>query len=109
MAKRPSVQKIRKTGTNHSHATSPRESEQIVRAIRGGRIDAFVTPGAQGDEVLILQGAEHPYRVLVEAVSDGAATVDLLGTVLYANPRFAEILDVAVDALVGTSLREHVS
>ncbi len=109
MAKHTSVRKNRRTGTNHSHGGAPRESEQIVRAIRGGKIDAFVTSGGKGDQVLILQGAEHPYRVLVEAVNDGAATIDLGGTVLYANPRFAEILDVTVDALIGTSLREHVS
>lgn len=109
MAKHPSTQRTRKTGSSRSRASVLRESDQIVHAIRGGKIDGFVTSGARGDEVLILQGAEHPYRVLVEAVNDGAATIDLSGTILYANPRFAEILDVSVDALVGTSLREHVS
>ena len=91
-----------------SGQTRASESEEIVHAIRWGKIDALVTAGTRGDEVLILQGAEHPYRVLVEAVHDGVATLDASGTVLYANPRFAEILGSTVEGLVGTRLENHL-
>src|SRR5271154_5089282 len=52
------------------------EAEQIVNAIRGGGIDALVMKDARGEKVVTLHGAEDPYRVLVECVNDGAATLD---------------------------------
>jgi PAS domain S-box-containing protein len=84
------------------------ESEEIVRAIRQGEIDALVMSGTRGDHVLTLQGAEHPYRVLVERINDGVATLDTEGTILYANNRFAEILRVSLENFIGTSLQSHM-
>jgi two-component system NarL family sensor kinase len=85
------------------------ESREIVYAIRNGRIDALVVDGQEGEQVLVLQGAEHPYRVLVESINDGAATLDADGTVLYSNKRFAEILHVSSQNFVGTLLQSHFS
>ena len=72
-----------------------RESEQIVLVIRHGKIDALVMTGSDGEQVVTLQGSDQPYRVVLEAINDGAATLDHTGTVLYANSRFAEILGVS--------------
>jgi PAS domain S-box-containing protein len=87
---------------------SLQESEEIVLAIRRGKIDALVTSGADGERVLLLQGAEHPYRVLVETINDGVATLDREGRVLYANSRFAAILRAPEDNFIGTPLQSHV-
>src|SRR6202050_3383707 len=62
-----------------------------------------------GGRVLTLPGAEHPDRVLLETINEGAATLNGEGTVLYANARFAEFLNVSVGKFVGTPLRSHVS
>ena len=91
-----------------SKPTGDNEAQEIVKAIRGGRIDALVMQSARGDRVVTLQGAELPYRVLVESINEGAATLDRSGNVLYANARFAEILDLTVEKLVGTALVNHV-
>jgi PAS domain S-box-containing protein len=80
------------------------EAEQILRTTKGGRIDALVTESARGDKVVTLHGADGPYRVLVESINEGAATLDTAGTVLHANARFAEILDLSVEKLVGGEL-----
>ena len=88
---------------------SLRESHEIVYAIRNGRIDALVVGGDQAEQVVVLQGAEHPYRVLVESINDGAATLDADGAVLYANKRFAEILNISSEHFVGTPLQSHFS
>jgi PAS domain S-box-containing protein len=88
--------------------TADNEAQEIVKAIRGGRIDALVMQSARGDRVVTLQGAELPYRVLVESINEGAATLDRSGNVLYANARFAEILELSVEKLVGTALVNHV-
>lgn len=85
------------------------ESDEIVFAIRSAKIDAIVADGGDGEQVFTLQGSEHPYRVLVEAINDGAATLDPDGTILYANNRFSEILGISLNRLVGVALQEHVS
>jgi PAS domain S-box-containing protein len=85
------------------------ETREIVNAIRSGRVDALVVAGEKGDQIKVLEGAEAPYRVLFETINDGAATLDADGTVLYANKRFVEILDVPPDKFVGTSLQSHFS
>jgi two-component system, NarL family, sensor kinase len=90
-------------------AASIAEAEQIVLAIRRGGIDALVMEGAHGEKVVTLQGTEHPYRVLVESINDGAATLDAEGTVLYANARFAQILNIPQGKVTGTSLQNNLS
>jgi len=85
------------------------ESEQIVLAIRYGRVDALVITGHDGEQVVTLEGSDQPYRVVLEAINDGAATLDDAGTVLYANSRFAEILRVSEQELIGTTLQSYVS
>lgn len=92
-----------------SDPVNSKESEEIVLAIRRGKIDALVMSGSDGDQVLTLQGAEHPYRVLVESINDGVATLDSAGIILYANSRFVAIFRVSAGDFVGTSLQSHVS
>ncbi len=86
-----------------------KESDQIILAIRRGKIDALIMEGPSGDQVVTLQGAEHPYRVLVETISDGVATLDAAGVILYANSRFAAILRVPADNFIGNSMYSYIS
>ncbi len=85
------------------------ELEETFLAIQRGQVDAVVVNGAQGDQVFTLQGAEHPYRVLVETMNEGAATLDASGAVLYANASFAAIFGVHLETIVGTVLQKHLS
>ena len=84
------------------------ELEATLLAIRQGEVDALVINSPQGDQVFTLQGAEHPYRVLVETINEGAATLDAEGTVLYANTRIAEMLGVPLEKFIGVSIQSHV-
>jgi PAS domain S-box-containing protein len=84
------------------------ESQEIVLAIRRGKVDALVTSGSDGDQVLMLQHAEQPYRVLVETINDGVATLDATGFILYANSRMAAILRASDEPFIGTLLGEHI-
>lgn len=85
------------------------ELEQIFTAIRRGEVDAVVVKLAEGERIFLLQGAEHPYRVLVETINEGAATLDGDGTVLYANNRFAQLAGLPLEKFIGTRLQDHVS
>jgi PAS domain S-box-containing protein len=83
------------------------EAEDTIRAISGGEVDAFVVQRDQA-EVLTLGTADRPYRLLVETMGQGAATAGADATVLYANRRFAELLDVPLKKLIGSRLAEYV-
>ena len=84
------------------------ELEETLRAIRMGEVDAVLVSGPQGDQVFTLQGAEHPYRLMVETIDEGAATLAEDGTVLYANRSFAEIFDVPLEKFIGAPLDDFV-
>jgi PAS domain S-box-containing protein len=84
------------------------ELEETLRAIRQGEADAVVVATSQGDRVFTLQGADHPYRVMVEAINEGAATLSVDGLILYANRRLAEMVEVPLEKLIGSALNDIV-
>jgi PAS domain S-box-containing protein len=100
-SKIPAAQQIKKLRAR------VRELEQTFLAMERGRVDALVVDGTDGERVFTLQGAEHPYRVLVETMNEGAATLDKDGMILYANASFAGILGAPLEDVVGTPLRKH--
>ncbi len=80
------------------------ESEETLRAIRNGEVDALVVPRAHGNDIFELKGAEYLYRVFVDTMNEGAATLAPEGTILYCNKRFAEMLDTSPDKVMGSSI-----
>src|SRR5215467_11085357 len=83
------------------------EAEETLRAIRAGEIDALVVTGALGERVFILRGADHPYRVIVEEMNEGAVTLSPDGTILYSNRRFANLLQLPLERVIGGSIKEY--
>ena len=84
------------------------ESEETIQAIRSGAVDAFVVEDADGEKVYALESADRPYRVLVECMNEGAITLSAEGTVLYCNPRFAEMLGRSAASLMGRAMCDVV-
>jgi two-component system NarL family sensor kinase len=84
------------------------ELEETLRAIRMGEVDAVLVSSAQGDQVFTLQGAEHPYRLLVETIEEGAATLSDDGTVLYSNKSFAAFFGVPLERFIGAPLQNFL-
>jgi PAS domain S-box-containing protein len=60
--------------------------------------------GRNGPQIVTLTGADEPYRVLVDRMSDGALTMSDDGTLLYVNRRLAELCGRPVEALVGSNV-----
>src|SRR6202049_4005263 len=85
------------------------ELEETLRAIRMGEVDAVLVSGPHGDQVFTLQGAEHPYRLLVETIEEGAATLAEDGTVLYSNKSFAAFFGAPLEKFIGAALHSFVS
>ncbi|MEQ9027337.1 MAG: HAMP domain-containing sensor histidine kinase [Aggregatilineales bacterium] len=84
------------------------EAEETLQAIHSGEVDAFIVSTIQGNQVYTLQSADHPYRLLVEEMQQGAATIASDGTILYCNRRFAEILDYPSDYLISRPIDQHI-
>lgn len=85
------------------------EAEELRRAISEGDLDALVLPGPHGEMVFTLDSADYAYRVLVETMNEGTATLAFDGTILYCNRHFAELLRMPLPAIVGTSIYRFIS
>jgi len=85
------------------------EAEETLRAIRNGEVDGIVTNSDQGERVFTLEGADHPYRVMVEEMEEGAATLSLHGVILYCNRRFAEMLHASHQQVLGAAIGDFLA
>ena len=83
-----------------------REAEQAIDAIRSGAVDALVLDGPGRQQVYTLQGAETPYRSFVEHMQEGAVSMSMNGTVMYCNRRFAEIVGLPLECVVGSCFQD---
>jgi PAS domain S-box-containing protein len=79
-------------------------AEDTLAAIQSGEVDALMVLGRRGKQVVTLQGGEPAYRMLVEAMSEGAATLTSDGEVLYANRKFAEMIRRPMGKVAGISV-----
>jgi PAS domain S-box-containing protein len=84
------------------------EAEETLRAIRKGDVDALVMSGPEGEQVFTLRGAEHPYRVFVEKMNEGALTLTSTGIISFCNARFSTIIQMPQERIVGSSIYDWV-
>src|ERR1051325_11493359 len=77
------------------------ETEETLQAIRQYLVDAFVVNREEGAQVVTLVDAGFPYRMMVEAMNEGAVTLIEDGTIFYCNPRFAEMVQMESEQLIG--------
>jgi PAS domain S-box-containing protein len=84
------------------------EAYETLRAIRDGEVDAFVLLTQGGYRVATLSASDTPYRVFVEAMRDGALTVDQRGSVVYCNPPFVGALGRSAEEVIGQSAWDFI-
>jgi two-component system, sensor histidine kinase len=84
------------------------EAEETLRAVRSGEIDAFIVQGPGGEQVYALRSAEQPYRNLIEDMLEGAAILTVDGDIAYCNRRFAELVSVPLEDVVGGSMERFI-
>jgi formate hydrogenlyase transcriptional activator len=85
------------------------EAEETLRAIGSGEVDGLVVSTAEGERVFTLSGADHPYRVMVETMNEGAVTLASNGTILFCNQRFADIVKKSLEKVIGSSISKYIS
>ena len=82
--------------------------QEALTAISGGGVDAVVIGAPEAEQVYTLTSADRPYRVIVEEMGEGAATVSENGVILFANPQLANFLGVERDSMIGRDLADYV-
>lgn len=82
------------------------EAEELLGAIRSGRVDALVVSGGAKEIVYTLKGADHTYRILIETMDEGAVVLSESGTILYCNRRFAEMLCRSASETIGSAVAD---
>jgi len=84
------------------------QAEATIRAIQNGEVDAVLVNGASGPKVYTLEGADHPYRVMVEHMYEGTATLDSSGVILYSNRQLAAMTGAELDSIAGSNFDRFI-
>ncbi len=85
------------------------KAEGTLREILSGEADALFVSGVGGKQLFTLKGADQSYRTLVEDMSEGALTMTAEGVILYANRRFAEMLKMQLEKVIGASIHTWIA
>ena len=82
------------------------EAADALDAIRAGEVDAVLV---NAERVYTLDAPDLPYRLLVEGMTEAAATLTADGVVLSCNRRFEDLLRQGSHALLGRPLDKFVA
>jgi PAS domain S-box-containing protein len=85
-----------------------REAVDTIEAIRGGGVDSLVIGLPGREQVFTLASADRTYRLIVEAMSEGAATISPRGVILDVNPRLSLMTGQPGTQLTGASVLDLV-
>ena len=80
-----------------------------LNAIRCGDVDALVQVEGGALQLYSRTSADRPYRLIVEEMGEGAATLSPLGRILFANQRLADLIHADHAALLDAPVAELVT
>lgn len=84
------------------------EANETIEAIRSGQIDALVVKDDTGPQVYTLKTADQTYRVFIEKMREGAVTLNKKGLILYSNSRFASMLNLSLEKIIGSYFVDYI-
>jgi PAS domain S-box-containing protein len=85
------------------------EAEETLHAIRRGDVDALLIVDGSGERVYTLRSADAPYRAVVEQMQEGAVTLNDRGDIVYSNRRFAAMVGMPLQQVIGASIDSFVA
>jgi PAS domain S-box-containing protein len=83
-----------------------REAEETLAALRNGEVDAVIASGPEGDCVYTLKGADQSYRMFLQEMAEGALTLMPDGLIVFSNERFASLLGVPMERVIGSRIQD---
>ena len=109
MRVKPASKKRTQTSTLKRLREELAESQEALRAIRSGEVDALVISSKDGDQIFTLKSADQSYRVLVESMNEGALMLLADSTIIYSNRCFSEFIQKPLQETIGKSVFEFIS
>ncbi len=100
------VEELRRENQQLRQALS--EAENTIEAIRGGEVDAFVVSEGETQRVYTLEGADRPYRLLIERMQQGGVTLTVDGDIAYCNRGFADMIATPHHQLIGMPFKQFI-
>ncbi|MCC8425613.1 ATP-binding protein [Mucilaginibacter sp. UR6-11] len=85
------------------------EATDTLEAIRTGQVDALIIQGNDGHQLYTLKTADQTYRMFIEKMNEGAVTLNQHGLILYSNSRFAEMVDMPLEKVIGLSFDTFIA
>jgi len=85
-----------------------RAAEDELHAIREGEVDALIVRAGE-ETVYTLELPDHPFRLLVDHLTEAATTITSEGTILCCNERFCTLVRQPPTALGGRCLRDFLA
>jgi two-component system phosphate regulon sensor histidine kinase PhoR len=85
------------------------EANDAIEAIRTGRVDALIVNTDGKHQLYTLKTADQTYRVFIEKMNEGAVTVNRQGLILYCNSRFADMIGMSLERVIGLSFDTFIA
>jgi two-component system phosphate regulon sensor histidine kinase PhoR len=77
------------------------EANDTLYAIRTGQVDALIVNDGATHQLFTLKTADQTYRVFIEKMNEGALTINREGIILYSNSRFANMVKMPLEKVIG--------
>lgn len=84
------------------------EAMKSIEAIKKGSIDALVVAEKKKLKVYTESTADKTYRILIEKMHEGAVTLNVDGTILYCNSYFANMVNLPLQKVIGTTFHNFI-
>jgi two-component system phosphate regulon sensor histidine kinase PhoR len=79
------------------------EATDTIDAIRMGNIDGLIVQTQEGTQLYTLRNADQTFRIFIEQMNEGAITLSHEGIILYSNSRFASMMGLPLERVIGQS------
>ncbi|MFY9222230.1 MAG: PAS domain S-box protein [Blastocatellia bacterium] len=88
--------------------TSLANIKETLQSIKKAKVHASIVSTDEGNKTFTFDNIDHPYRLIVESMNEGAITLSLDGIILYANQAFAEIVKLPREKIIGRFLEKFI-
>lgn len=85
------------------------EAEALLDSIRKGEIDALAIHPKGTTRIIPLEADDHTFRIMIEAMNEGALTINKDGTITYCNEGFARTLNLPEYQIIGAPVFRFIS
>ena len=85
------------------------EANETIEAIRTGQVDALIVKDGDTHQLYTLKSADQTYRVFIEKMNEGVVTINREGFILYGNSRFASMVDLPLNKVIGLAFETFIA